>query len=99
MHNVFYFLYQALPFFHAITIICMIAKAMIVRKNKELTMSSYVWSFFRIYSLKEMNKTQSRNRLKFMMFNNFINYYIYLWAFITILIFIIFSSSDTGIKP
>jgi hypothetical protein len=90
MNRLFEFLYTILPGLHILAAIAAVTKMIIVFKNKGFSLPAYVISFFRVYSSNEKHMTNNVSRQQYMRINNFINYYLYAWLLITLIIFLVF---------
>gem|GEM_PF-2554294 len=90
MNHFFEFLYSILPALNVISVIALLLKSVIVFRRKGFNLPEYMISFFRIYTGSEREMTHSTSRLRYMRINNLINFYIYLWIMITLIIFIVF---------
>ena len=94
MDQVINFLHQALPFLHILAAIAIIIKFVIVFNQKGLDVPAVMLSFFRIYSKDHVQMNSRKKRGQYMRLNNFINFYLYAWLFLTVLLFIIFHNNS-----
>jgi len=90
MNFIFEVLYHLLPYLHILAGIAMIFKMVMVFRNKGFDFPAYVISFFRVYTQSDKSMTNSISRKQYMKLNNLINFYLYSWAFITFIIFLVF---------
>ena len=90
MDRIFQILYSIVPILHIIAACALIFKAIIVFRNKGFSVPAVMTSFFRIYSSSDMRMTSNEARQQYMKINNFINYYLYAWLFLTLVIIIVF---------
>ena len=90
MDSFFEFLYKILPALHVLAGIALITKMIIVFRKKGFNIPAVFVSFFRIYSKSERYMTNNTNRQQYMKVNNYINYYLYTWIFITVIILLVF---------
>ena len=81
-----------IPYLHALAIILVIVKTVLVFRAKGFNVPAVVGSFFRIYSQSDLQTSHNITRRQYMRTNNFINYYFYLWIFITIIMLVVFQS-------
>lgn len=89
--NVFFkFLYLSLPALHILAGMSMLMKMILVFRYKSISLPVYIISFFRVYSRTERETRNNVVWKRFMVMNNMINFYLYFWAFITIIIFLVF---------
>lgn len=93
MDQLFEFLYRILPVLHVLAGIAFITKMVLIFRKRGINMGAVFISFFRIYTKSDKRMTNSKTRHRYMMLNNSINYYMYIWALITVIIFIVFRSS------
>lgn len=94
MDQVINLLHEALPFLHILAALAIIVKFVIVFDQKGLDVPAVMLSFFRIYSKDHLQMSSRKKRGQYMRLNNFINFYLYVWVFLTVLLFIIFHSSQ-----
>ena len=92
MDQFLYFLYKNMPVLHTLAALAFIIKLVIVFRSKGFDPPAAFTSFFRIYSKGDRIMTSNTSRQQYMKLNNLINYYLYFWALITIIIFIVFQS-------
>ena len=90
MDQIFEAIFNLMPYLHIIAGIAFILKMIIVFKNKGFNIEAVFVSFFRIYTVNDRNMTSSASRQQFMKLNNYLNYYLYVWALITIIILVVF---------
>jgi len=86
------FLHNILPGLHVLAAIAFIVKMIIVFRNKGFNLPALFVSLFRIYSRSDKYMTNNKARQQYIVMNNYINYYLYIWAFITLIVFIVFQS-------
>ena len=90
MDSFFEFLYKILPALHILAGIALIIKMIIIFRKKGFNIHAVFVSFFRIYSKSERYMTNNINRQQYMKVNNYINYYLYPWIFVTTIILLVF---------
>ena len=78
-----------IPWLHLLAIIGVTFKAILVFKTKGLTCRLF-FPVFRIYSQSDHSMTESAGRRRFMKWNNLINYYLYTWIVLTIIVLVVF---------
>ena len=79
-----------IPYLHVITAILIIVKAIFVFRNKGFNVPAVIGSFFRIYSQSDVQTSHNEARRQYMRVNNFINYYLYLWIFLSIIMLVVY---------
>ena len=92
MDEILSFIHDILPFFHILALTIVLVKICWVINTKGFDFSAIIISFFRIYNEAELHSSSNKKRFKYMRFNNISNYYLYIWLFITLLIYVIFLS-------
>lgn len=92
MDEILYFLYNSMPVLHIAASLAFIVKLFLVFRTKGFNPPAAFSSFFRIYSKGDRIMASNSSRQQYMKLNNLINYYLYFWALITIIIFIVFQS-------
>ena len=90
MDQVFEFLYSIRIGLHIIAGIAVIIKMFLVFGSKGFNLPAYVFSFFRLYSSSDKQISSNPSRQKYMKLNNIINYYLYVWLFITIILLLVY---------
>ncbi len=90
--NLFEFLHTILPALHIVAGIALIIKMVIIFRTKGFDVPAVFVSFFRIYSKSEQYMTNNIARRQYMRMNNYINYYLYTWILITIIILLVFQN-------
>lgn len=75
---------------HILAIIAIIFKTILVFQNKGFNLPAVFSSFFRIYSHSDRAMTESVGRRRFMKWNNLVNYYIYTWIILTVIVLVVF---------
>ena len=86
------FLFTITPTLHVLAAFLFVLKVIIVFRNKGFDLPAVIISFFRVYSDSDKYMTNNKARQQYMIINNYINYYIYVWALITLIVFIIFKT-------
>ena len=86
----FEFLYKILPALHVLAGIALLTKMIVVFRAKGFNIPAVFVSFFRIYSKSKRYMTNNISRQQYMRINNYINYYLYIWILITIIILLVF---------
>ena len=86
------FLHDILPFLHVVAAIAFLIKIVIVFRTKGLDFPAVVISFFRIYSKSEKYMSNNKARQQFIALNNSINYYLYAWALITLIVYLVYQN-------
>lgn len=89
MDQIFEYLFSAMPFIHALAILAVLLKFILVIDKKGFSFVSIFVSFFRIYTHSDFVMTQQDSRKKYMRRNNIINCYLYAWLFLTIIMMLI----------
>ena len=79
-----------IPWLHLLAIIGVTFKAILVFQNKGFNLPAVFFQFFRIYSQSDHSMTESAGRRRFMKWNNLINYYLYTWIVLTIIVLVVF---------
>jgi len=92
MDQILEVLHALTPFLHVLTAILIVLKSVMVFRNKGFNIPALVASFFRIYTRSDVVMSHNAARRQYMHINNWINYYIYCWIFITIIIIVVFQS-------
>ena len=82
--------FHLMPYLHLLAAVAFILKIVMVFRSKGFDMAAVFLSLFRIYNITDLNMTSNSNRIYFMKMNNYLNYFIYAWALITLIIFIVF---------
>jgi len=90
MDQVLEILRNIIPYLHVITAILVVVKAFFVFRNKGFNVPAVIGSFFRIYSQSDVQTSHNETRRQYMRINNFINYYLYFWVFVTIIMIVVF---------
>ncbi len=85
-------LHTILPALHIVAGIALIIKMVIIFRTKGFDVPAVFVSFFRIYSKSEQYMTNNIARRQYMRMNNYINYYLYTWILITIIILLVFQN-------
>jgi ACR3 family arsenite efflux pump ArsB len=86
------FLYKILPALHVLAVIALLLKMIVIFRAKGFNIAAVFASLFRIYTRSERYMTNNINRQQYMRINNYINYYLYIWILITIIILLVFQS-------
>lgn len=86
------FLHYILPLLHILAAIAFLIKVVIVFRTKGLDFPAVIISFFRIYSKSEKYMSNNKVRQQFIVLNNYINYYLYAWALITLIVFLVYQN-------
>lgn len=80
------------PYLNILAAIVFLVKATVVFKNRGFNIPAVILSVFRLYSKSEMNMTNNETRQKYMKINNLLNYYLYGWALILLILLLVFQS-------
>ena len=92
MDRLLQLLHISIPVLNLITAGVVLFKFVLIFLNKGFDVPAVIASMFRIYSFSEFDMTSDGHRQTYMMINNFLNYYIYVWLFLAIVNFVIFKS-------
>ena len=92
MDEILYFLYNSMPVLHIAAALAFIVKLVLVFRIKGFNPPAAFTSFLRIYSKGDRIMTNNSSRQQYMKLNNLINYYLYAWALITLIMFIVFQA-------
>ena len=90
MNNFIEFVHAVMPVLHALAIIALLLKIIIISQYKGFEIPYFLRSFFRMYNYIDKSNTSNEKRLRFMKINNLLNIYLYLWIFLTLVMFIIY---------
>jgi len=89
MEKVLIFIHTSMPVLYVVLFLAIIIKIMLVSKYRSLDFVLIFLSFFKIYGQSEY-ATNSNSRKKYMLYNNLLNFTIYAFALIFILMLVIF---------
>lgn len=81
---------MVIPALHTLAVVLILLKMILVFQKKGFDMPALFLSFFRIYSKRDLYISDRNTRQRYMKVNNFINYYLYFWMLVTILILIVY---------
>ncbi len=84
------FIHDILPVLNIMAGLAIIIKIILVFRIRDFNVPNVLASFFKIYDGSERSTTTNPKRILFMNINNIINYYLYLWVIIVLLINIIY---------
>jgi len=83
MDSILQLLFISWPYLHLLAAIALLIKAWFVFGNRGFDVPGFMLSFFRIYSRRDVQVQNKRKRAVYMQVNNLVNYYLYIWLFIT----------------
>ena len=92
MDSILRALFLSWPYLHILAAIAIIIKAWFIFSNKGFDIPGFVFSFFKIYSKRDLFVQVRKKRATYMMVNNVANFYLYAWLFITATLFLISGS-------
>lgn len=90
MDAVFALFHMLLPMLLIIAGLAIIVKIFLVFNYRGVNLPAFVYSFFRIYNTNDRQSTRSKQRQLYMRLNNIINVYLYITAFVFILVLIVY---------
>ena len=90
MDQIFEFLYSIRFVLHTLAGIAIITKMFLVFRSKGFNLPAYVVSFFRVYTSSEKQMSNNPVRQRYMKLNNTINFYLYVWVSITLLLLLVY---------
>ena len=77
-------------YLHILTAVLILFKAILAFKNRGGNVPAIVTSFFRFYSRSDFYMSTNKDRKEYMLTNNVINIYVYVWVFLTVIFFVVF---------
>ena len=80
---------KGLPFLLMSIVAAIVLKGYLIAKIKRFDLAEVFFSFFRLYNLDERTMSSNRKRIRFMHWNNLLNYYVYGVLGIAILIYLV----------
>ncbi len=89
MEKVLIFIHTSMPVLYVVILLAIVIKIVIVSKYRSPDFVLIFLSFFKIYAQSEY-ATNSNSRKKYMLYNNLINFAIYAFLLLFILMLIIF---------
>lgn len=92
MEIVLNFIYSMMPFFHILAAILLILKVYLILNFRNFDLGYLLSSYFRFYQKRDLEIANSKNRKKFIVINNYVNYYTYAWVFLCIIIIAAFGT-------
>ncbi len=93
MDSVIELIHTIMPVLYVLAIIGLIVKIIIVFSNKGFDIIALLASFFRLYTTTDLEMTSKKRRVNYMRFNNYLNYYFYVFLFLFTLMLIIFKKN------
>ena len=85
MQNVLDGIYSLMPFFDLLMVIFMVVKIILMLGFRSFNIGYFITSYFRFYERSRIDEAHNRSRRWYVMLNNYINYYTYLWLFLCVL--------------
>ena len=90
MKTVIYFLYNHLPLFNVLGAIALFLKALLIYNQRTKSVAAFVWSFMKFYRKRDLKSARSRKKIRYMVINNLLNIYFYLWMTICLVILFVY---------
>jgi hypothetical protein len=93
MDSVIQFIHLLMPGFYVAAALAFILKIILVFNTKGFDLPAFIISFFRLYGESELNMTSNKKRLNYMKFNNYLNYYLYSFILLFIIMLLVFQKN------
>jgi hypothetical protein len=90
MDRMLQFLHGIIIYLHILAGIAIMVKTFFIFRTKGFDIPAVVTSFFRLYTKSDLIMSHNLARRQYMKLNNWINYYIYSWMLITLIIIVVF---------
>jgi len=93
MDSVFQFIHGIMPAFYVAAAIAIILKAILIFGNKGFDLPAFIVSFFKLYGRSAKKMTTNKKRLNYMNFNNAINFFLYGFLILFVIMLLVFSKN------
>ncbi|HYK47001.1 MAG TPA: hypothetical protein VEV83_17610 [Parafilimonas sp.] len=92
METLFEAIHVAMPVFHVLMVISLILKIVLMTGFRHFDLPYFVISYFRFYSETERQMGGNAARRRYVILNNYINIYTYVWIFLCIINILFFGT-------
>jgi len=92
MESLFAAIHVLMPVFHVLLILCLILKIILMTGFRNFDLPYLFLSYFRFYTESEKQMAGNTARKRYVILNNYLNIYTYVWIFLCVVNLLFFGS-------